>query len=68
MKNKYIIVLFLIGLIIVIFGALLKIMHFELGFFTGNLVLFIGKTIEVIAILIFIVKLFLDKNNSFLNK
>jgi hypothetical protein len=68
MKNKYIIVLFLIGLIIVIFGALLKITHFQFGFLTGNLVLFIGKFIEVVAILIFIIKLFSDKNNSFLNR
>ncbi len=68
MKNKYIIALFLLGLIFVIFGALLKITHFELGFLTGNLVLFIGKLIEVIAILIFIIKLFSNKNNSFLNR
>ena len=68
MKNKYIIVIFLIGLIIVIFGALLKITHFEFGSVTGNLVLLIGKIIEVIAIVIFIIKLLSNKKDSFLNK
>lgn len=68
MKNKYIIVLFLLGLIIVIFGALFKITHWEFGFLTGNLLLFIGKLIEVTAIVVFIIKLFSDKNNSFLNR
>ena len=68
MKNKYIIAIFLLGLIIVIFGALLKITHFEFGFVTGNLVLLIGKIIEVTAVVIFIIKLLTNKKDSFLNK
>ncbi|MES2747949.1 MAG: gliding motility protein GldL [Bacteroidota bacterium] len=67
MKNKYIIIAFIIGVIITILGALFKIIHFEFGPFTGNLVLTIGMTIKVIAAILFITKL-LGTNSEFLNK
>ena len=67
MKNKHIIIVFIIGVIITIFGALLKITHFEIGMFTGNIVLTIGMVIKIIAAIFFITKL-LGNNSEFLNK
>jgi hypothetical protein len=69
-KNKYIyiIIILLLGILLTVFGALLKIMHFEIGFFTGNIVLMIGMLLKVIALFLFIVKLISNKNDSFLNK
>lgn len=68
MKNKYIIALFIIGTIITTFGALLKIIHFEFGPITGNVLLSIGMLVEVVSGVLFIVKLSGSKDNSFLNK
>ena len=68
MKNKYIIILFIIGFIITILGSLFKITHWEIGFVTGTLLLTFGMLLQVIAGTLFIVKLFSNKNDSFLNK
>lgn len=68
MKNKYIIALFVIGVIFTIFGALFKVMHFEIGPLTGNTILTIGMFIEIIACLLFVFKLLLNKKDDFLNK
>lgn len=68
MKNKYIIAIFIYGLIITIFGALLKILHFEIGPLTGNKILTIGMFTEIIACLLFVSKLLLNKKDNFLNK
>jgi len=68
MKNKYLIAIILFGVIITIFGALLKIMHFEFGSITGNVLLTIGMLTEVIGIILLISKLATNKNDNFLNK
>jgi hypothetical protein len=68
MKNKYIIALLVIGAVITIFGALLKILHFEIGPLTGNKILTIGVFTEIIACLLFVSKLLLNKKDDFLNK
>ena len=69
MKNKNIIALFVLGSIITVTGALLKIIHFETGFITGNLILSIGLGMEIFAVIFLIIKLFKNKNTSeFLNK
>ena len=68
MKYKYIIILFVFGVIITIFGALLKIIHFEIGPITGNLTLIIGMFIKISAAILFILKLMMNKNDVFLNK
>jgi hypothetical protein len=68
MKNKHIIILFLLGVIITIIGALFKIIHFEIGPITGNLILTIGMFIKVIAAILFIFKLICNRNDTFLNK
>jgi hypothetical protein len=67
MKYKFIIILFVIGVIITIFGALLKILHFEIGPLTGNFILTIGMFTKIIAGVVFIFKMLNDKND-FLNK
>ena len=68
MKNKYFIALFLLAAAVVIFESLLKIMHFEIGPITGNLLLSIGMIAIIALIALFIVKLLTDRNNQFLNK
>ncbi|WP_396152446.1 hypothetical protein [Flavobacterium sp.] len=67
MKYKFIIILFVISVIITIFGALLKILHFEIGPLTGNFILTIGMFTKIIAGAVFIFKMLNDKND-FLNK
>ena len=68
MKNKYIVAIFIIGTLITFIGALFKIVHFELGAITANVLLTIGLLCQVFAGIVFIAKLFLDKNNEFWNK
>jgi hypothetical protein len=68
MKNKQIIVLYIVGVIIDLFGTLFKITHWKIGPFTGNYLLTIGMLIKAIASIIFIIKLLSDKDNNFLNK
>ena len=68
MKNKYIIILFIIGFIITILGSLFKITHWEFGFVSGTLLITTGIILKITAGILFIVKLLSNKNNSFLNK
>ncbi|PWH81484.1 hypothetical protein DIS18_14475 [Algibacter marinivivus] len=44
------IVIFLIGLAATYIGALLKIIHFEIGFLTGNILITIATFLKVIAV------------------
>lgn len=44
-------------MIFTIIGALLKVIHFEIGLITGNILISIGTAIKAIAIVITIVKL-----------
>jgi len=57
MKLKYIIFIFILGLIIISMGALFKVLHWM---FASEL-LTIGTTIQIIAFLLFIIKLFTNK-------
>jgi hypothetical protein len=66
MKNKFLIAIILLGIIITIFGSLLKISHFQLGIINGNLLLGIGMFIKVAAIILLIVKLDTNKKDNFL--
>ena len=68
MKNKYIIAFFVLGVIVTSIGALFKITHLEIGIFTGNLLITLGVLIKVVAAILFIIKLFSNNNNDFLNK
>jgi|GEM_PF-947719 hypothetical protein len=68
MKNKYIIALFLLGVVVTTIGAFFKITHLEIGPFTGSLTITLGLFIKVVAAIVFITKLLSNKNNDFLNK
>ena len=68
MKNKYLISFFIIGSIITTVGALFKIIHFELGVVTGNVLLTIGMLVQVISGIGFLTKTIFNKDNEFLNK
>ena len=68
MKNKHLLILFFIAMILVIVGALFKIMHFEYAGITGNTLLSVGLLAEAIVILLLILKMFRDKKSDFLNK
>ncbi|MEO0058926.1 MAG: hypothetical protein RLZZ312_573 [Bacteroidota bacterium] len=68
MKNKYLVAFFLLSTIVVIVGALFKIVHLEVGPITGNVILTIGLLCEIFFVFVFVFKLISDKNNKFLNK
>lgn len=51
------IIIFLIGFIFIILGALFKIIHYQIGAITGNYLLSIGSVLKVIALIIAIIKL-----------
>ena len=68
MKNKHLLILFFIALILVVIGAFFKIMHFEIAGITGNTMLSVGLLSEAIVILLLIIKLTIDNKSDFLNK
>ncbi len=68
MKNKHIIILFIAGAIITFFGALFKIAHWKIGILTGMFLITTGISIKVIAAVLFIIKLILNRKNEFLNQ
>lgn len=68
MKNKYLIAFFIIGTLITILGALFKIVHFELGAITGNVLLTIGMLVQIISGIGFLTKTIFNKDNEFLNR
>jgi hypothetical protein len=68
MKNKQILIVFILGGILTILGALFKIMHMELGAVDGNLLLTIGMLTQIISLILFIIKLMRNKKDNFLNK
>jgi len=60
MKNKTLYILFILGALCIIAGALLKIEHYE----HGTLVLGIGLGLEVGSVALFIGKLLMMKNEK----
>ena len=62
MKNSQILVLFLIGAILTIIGALFKITHERKDWTTFFLI--IGMTFEAVAAILMLLKLFKKKNNT----
>jgi len=68
MKTKHTLVVLAIGFILIIIGALFKIIHFEIGFLNGNLLLTIGMFFEIFGSISFLYKLFTHpKFKDFLN-
>ena len=68
MKNKHLLILFFVAMILVVIGALFKIMHWEFAGITGNTLLSIGLLSEAIVIVLLIVKITRDNKSGFLNK
>lgn len=62
MKNSQILVLFLIGAVLTVIGALFKITHERKDWTTFFLI--IGMTFEAVAVILLILKLFKKKNNT----
>lgn len=68
MKTKHTLVVLAIGFILIIIGALFKIIHFEIGFINGNLLLTVGMFCEIFGGILFLYKLFTHpKFKDFLN-
>ena len=68
MKNKYLIAFFLLSTVLVIVGALFKILHLEIGPITGNVMLAVGMFSQVFFVFALVFKLISNKDNNFLNK
>jgi hypothetical protein len=64
MKNKHLLILFFIAMILVIIGALFKIMHWQFA----NIMLSIGLISEAVIIFLLIFKITKDNKSDFLNK
>ena len=62
MKNSQILVLFLIGAVLTIIGAIFKISHERQDWTTFFLI--IGMTFEAVAAILMLLKLFKKKNNT----
>lgn len=58
-KFKLPIVLFVIGMVLITFGAIVTMLHWDLGFINATIFIAIGSVIEVAASIIAIVKLIL---------
>ena len=68
MKVKYILIYYLIGMLFITIGALIKIMHHAIFGLSGSVFLTIGSIIQSVAILLGIYKLLTSKKfKDFLN-
>jgi hypothetical protein len=68
MKNKHLLILFFLTMIVVVIGALFKIMHWTYAGITGNTLLSIGLISEAVVIVLLILKITKDSKSNFLNK
>ncbi|MEG0916712.1 MAG: hypothetical protein RSF68_06850 [Myroides sp.] len=68
MKTKHTLIILAIGFFIILIGALLKIIHMEIGPVNGNNMLVIGMFVEVFGGILLIYKLITAKKSTdFLN-
>jgi hypothetical protein len=67
-KNKHLLILFFLAIILIVIGALFKIMHWAYAGITGNTLISIGLVSEAIVILLLILKITKDNKSDFLNK
>lgn len=68
MKTKHTLIILAIGFFIILIGAVLKIIHLEIGPLNGNNVLITGMFVEIIGGILLIYKLIISgKSNDFLN-
>ena len=68
MKNKHLLILFFVAMILVVIGALFKITHMEFGVINGNSMLSVGLLSEAVVIVLLILKITKDNKSDFLNK
>lgn len=64
MKYTYILVVFIAALIFDFIGAFFKVVHYQVGPINGNILLFIGMAVKVIAGILLIVELLKKKKDS----
>ena len=64
MKYTYILVIFIMALIFDFIGIFFRVVRFEVGPITGNVLLFIGMAVKVIAGILFIVALLQKKKSK----
>lgn len=65
MKYRYILIVFILGFVITVIGALFKLMHWP----GASLMLILGMLSEALAGIMLIIKIIKDQNpNGFLNK
>lgn len=67
-KNKHLLILFFAAMILVVIGALFKIMHWEYAGITANTMLSIGLLSEAVVIVLLILKITKDNKSDFWNK
>ncbi|WP_300564646.1 hypothetical protein [Flavobacterium sp.] len=68
MKTPDVNILLLVGFIDTILGSLFNIYHLEIGPIIGDYLLVVGVCSLVAAVVIFAIRLFSNKKDSFLNK
>ena len=69
MKSKYILIIFLIGLVFILLSGLFSILHLAIWNLTGSLLNLIGVSVIIISIILLILKLIVIKDfKNFMNK
>lgn len=63
MKFKFSIAVFLVGFLITLLGALLKITHMSVGPLNGNVSLTIGTIIQIVGVVLLIIQIVISKKS-----
>lgn len=61
MKFKFSIAVFLVGFLITLLGAWLKITHMSVGPLNGNVSLTIGTIIQIVGVILLIIQIVISK-------
>ncbi|KQK25800.1 hypothetical protein AR438_09405 [Chryseobacterium aquaticum] len=63
MKFKFSIAVFLVGFLITLLGAWLKITHMSVGPLNGNVCLTIGTIIQIVGVILLIIQIVISKKS-----
>lgn len=63
MKFKFSIAVFLVGFLITLLGAWLKITHISVGPLNGNVSLTIGTIIQIVGVILLIIQIVISKKS-----
>lgn len=63
MKFKFSIAVFLVGFLITLIGAWLKITHMSVGPLNGNVSLTIGTIIQIVGVILLIIQILISKKS-----